>query len=1369
MATRNSRSSGGSRRRGRRWAVFSLAALAISGGLIWIAPTVLVLTALRDRPLQALFAGVDGSVSSRAARWDWLGSSEYRDVMLCDSAGRSIVAVRRVIIDRGLVALAFDPTRLGTVRLIGAKALVEVRRGGSGLEDILAPWLAARSQAPTRPGVSFELELVDASIELIDTERRDVWKISELIAAGTVRADETLAGWTMSGRVSHAGAAIADSAGSLGTVPPPAGPRATSHGSHLPAEEVAEKLESSQLDRTTIAAGATLMLARDGGWSVSSPAALAADGPRSLAIATNRVPLGVSSVLATRFDLTHVLDGLADVRLDIVLPVAGGQQPAGLGGGSESVAITGMIAGSQLAICHADTLAEIITLNRCEIPLDVSLNRQMLTIRNLKATSPLFKAEASGRMRVPQGGSWELAEALIHEDFALAADIDLAAASRAIPGGLTVRPDVRVTDGQLQLSATAHADGTDRLLEVRLTSSDLAAVQSVALPVAVSPSGQPQPNAQPNERLLRWNQPFTAWLRGRRGPARTDSIRIEEARIASPAVEVSAAGTAESSSIQWMLDIDKLMKEAAEVLDLQSLQMAGTARGKIDMSRVAATGVSTAKISASLNNFELIAPGRPAWRDQEITLEAEGSGSMAGGAVLLDQAPARVMSADDTLEWTLTGGTLIDLSAGLGRVSSGLSHQTISAPPWVRAAQNSVGISADCSLSGELANWQARFEGLMPGIDCGDLELAGKMQLSAALAARGDSWQITRAGGEIEKLVAKFSGREVAEPRVVASAAGLYNPASGQLEISSGEILTATMSLRTGGVVLLAISPGMVESAGRSLMDRLRGKVQWQADVGRVEKWLVSPLAAASWPTAGRAWGTVELLDTQAGLNLRVEATGNQLSLLSAVDAGASGIARPATPKQIWAEPRAAVVLEVTQNGTSSQAKERLTINKLSLESSTLAVAATGSVGEWSARPLVDLNGTVAYDWDLLSRLLTPWTGGRIRLIGGSTRPFALRGPLTSSVQTAIDDRRSPEGSSPPPRVIAGDNSAGIPIPDHWLKTTQGPDESETKARARVALPVATATRTGGNAADFLRAISIDTSTVWTAAEIEGVSIDAGEMAVRLFEGQLALGPFDIGAAGGRLRGAPWVRLMPWPGELIVPPGRVVDRVALSNGLCDRFVAWIAPLVGHSSHSEGLLSVDLAGARLPLGDFFGGELSGQMLFENFEVTPGPQAQPLVNLIVKLQSLIDPRFAFGDKTVLMRIRPDPVRVKLVDRRLWHDGLVMEMGQLTVRTDGSVGADGSLSMMTEVSFRGDIAGGTPIVGQLLRTPLAIPLRGTLNRPQWDAGALDKILSRIVENTAQAVLTDGIGRGLNGLETLFGNPQPPAPQSPQERAAP
>ena len=45
----------------------------------------------------------------------------------------------------------------------------------------------------------------------------------------------------------------------------------------------------------------------------------------------------------------------------------------------------------------------------------------------------------------------------------------------------------------------------------------------------------------------------------------------------------------------------------------------------------------------------------------------------------------------------------------------------------------------------------------------------------------------------------------------------------------------------------------------------------------------------------------------------------------------------------------------------------------------------------------------------------------------------------------------------------------------------------------------------------------------------------------------------------------------------------------------------------------------------------------------------------------------------------------------------------MGQLTVRSQGSMGNDGSLAMQLEVAFRGDLAGATPVVAQLLRTPL------------------------------------------------------------------
>ncbi|MFM8803139.1 MAG: hypothetical protein ACKOK8_04410, partial [Planctomycetia bacterium] len=306
----------------------------------------------------------------------------------------------------------------------------------------------------------------------------------------------------------------------------------------------------------------------------------------------------------------------------------------------------------------------------------------------------------------------------------------------------------------------------------------------------------------------------------------------------------------------------------------------------------------------------------------------------------------------------------------------------------------------------------------------------------------------------------------------------------------------------------------------------------------------------------------------------------------------------------------------------------------------------------------------------------------------------------------------------------------------------------------------ATAAPTRTDLAARLRAVSLDTSAAWTAAAGGGGQVAPGGWPGRVFEGQLALGPFDLAASGGRVRGAPWLRLLPLPGELIVPPGRCLDRVVLTRQLCDRWVTWLVPLIGQSTHTQGLVSLDLAGARLPLADPFGGEASGQLIFENLESTPGEQVRPLVNLLVKLQSVIDPRFAFGDKPVLLRVRPEPVSVRLADRRLWHEGLVMDSGQLVIRSAGSVGADGTLAMAVEVAFRGDLAGATPVVGQLLRTPLVIPLKGTVQRPQFDAGSIDRVLGRIVENTAEAVIGPSLSRG---LETLFGNPQPPEPAPP------
>jgi hypothetical protein len=131
-----------------------------------------------------------------------------------------------------------------------------------------------------------------------------------------------------------------------------------------------------------------------------------------------------------------------------------------------------------------------------------------------------------------------------------------------------------------------------------------------------------------------------------------------------------------------------------------------------------------------------------------------------------------------------------------------------------------------------------------------------------------------------------------------------------------------------------------------------------------------------------------------------------------------------------------------------------------------------------------------------------------------------------------------------------------------------------------------------------------------------------------------------------------------------------------------------------STEAQGFLTVDTSGGQLPLSSPFNGRFDGQLRLEQFSVTPGDMAGPLIKLLAKLQSVVDPRFAFGDQVVFLRARPDPVHVWISEGRVHHENLVLDMGQLSVRSKGSMGQDGSLLMQIEVAFRGAIAGATSI---------------------------------------------------------------------------
>lgn len=1261
----------------------------------WFAPQVAVLTGLRDRPLAAVVAGIDGSIASGSASWAWLGPIEYRHLVLRDCDGRAVAAVDTARLDRGLLGLAWDiafgPARRTRLSLSGVAVVVTVEPGQSSLEQLLASRLARppRDEADIAADVAaeIEIELTDAVALLCDASRGDAWLVERIAAGGVVRGGG-LDDWTLAGRVSHAG-----------RLPEP-----------VDAVSLLEGMGRAEGSSGSVAAAATAVLARQGGFSVAASGG--ENGSGGISLATHRLPMGISSVAATRLGWPSVIDGLADMRLDL--------RPMNEGAGWR---VEGIVEAVQVAVCDARTLAERLAIATLRMPIDCSTDGRSLAIRRLSADGEIFTLQARGRIPLAGATAWDWLERAIDADFEFSGEVDLAAASKARPGGLELRPDVRVTAGRMRFAGASRGDGTGRMLELRLDSQGLEATQGT--------------------RQLKWKEPFSAWLKGVRGDS---GLRIDEARLTAAAIEAAVSGNREATRLEWSADLDRLAEDLGDVLDLAGISFAGRSRGIARFSHGDGSAATAVMVSGSVDDFLLELPGRPRWEDRQLALEGTGIGRIAAGGFAVEEGHLAIEAGGDTAEVTLAGGAAVVPLGGSGVVPA-------------LAEKN---FSADLTVAGDLGRWQARLAGLA-GEAFGSPVLAGSGTCQATVGRQGEVWQVTRAGGELTDLLVTLpDGRRIDEPRVVANLAGVVHPLTGQVDVSSAEILSATVSFRSSGLVILpAAQPG--EPSADGLIPRFRGGGQWQADVGRLERWLLPPLSAASWPVAGRVWGTAEVAEAGGGVNFRLAATGNDLVLSSVPAAAALGIGSGVRPREVWREPRAEFVLELTR--LPDAAMDRMVIDAIRLVSSTATLEAAGEIREPTGRGFVELAGTVRYDWDSLSRLATPWTGGRVRLAGGGNRPFAFRGPLRAAGRSGSSPQLAAAADQP---ATAAAGVAGIDLSDDWLAAARGVGPPGSPPRSVAASPVSVRPegpggKMAGGPGAWLQGFSLETTVGWQAADLFGLPVEAGSLPVRLLDGQLAFGPFDLGVSGGRVRGTPWLRLTASPAELVIPPGRLAERIDLSQGMASRLLAWIEPLLGNATRTTGRMSIDVAGGRLPLDDPFGGEAAGQVVFEELEVTPGAGVQPLVAIVSRLQGLLDPRFGIGEKLVLMRVRPEPVRLQLSGRRIWHEGLVMDMGQMMARTRGSVASDGTLAMEMELAFRGDIAGQTPVVATLLRTPITIPVRGTIERPQFDAASIDRIFQRIAENTAQAVIGEGLNRG---LEALFGNPQPPRPPAPPPR---
>ncbi|MFZ5831840.1 MAG: hypothetical protein ACOY3P_17265 [Planctomycetota bacterium] len=265
----------------------------------------------------------------------------------------------------------------------------------------------------------------------------------------------------------------------------------------------------------------------------------------------------------------------------------------------------------------------------------------------------------------------------------------------------------------------------------------------------------------------------------------------------------------------------------------------------------------------------------------------------------------------------------------------------------------------------------------------------------------------------------------------------------------------------------------------------------------------------------------------------------------------------------------------------------------------------------------------------------------------------------------------------------------------------------------------------------------------WDAAKVYGFYAGPAEASLRAADGMVTLNPMTLDLNGGKLSLAPQLRLSPGPAELVVPKGKLAEQVQITPEMCASGLQFIAPVLAEATEARGTFSIDLEGVRLPIGDWRKLDAAGRFTVHSIEVGASPLVRELALLM-------------GGQIVPGRLRRESVvPFRIVEGRVYHQGLELEFPDVTIRTYGSVGFDESLALMAEMPVPPKLIaqlGNTPAAAALKNQTVKVPIAGTLGRPQLDRRMLDQLLAQFMQNAVRGTIENEVGRQ---LDRLFGSP--------------
>jgi len=116
--------------------------------------------------------------------------------------------------------------------------------------------------------------------------------------------------------------------------------------------------------------------------------------------------------------------------------------------------------------------------------------------------------------------------------------------------------------------------------------------------------------------------------------------------------------------------------------------------------------------------------------------------------------------------------------------------------------------------------------------------------------------------------------------------------------------------------------------------------------------------------------------------------------------------------------------------------------------------------------------------------------------------------------------------------------------------------------------------------------------------------------------------------------------------------------------------------------------------------------------------------------------------------LLNIKDQQVNFRVVEGRVHHQNLEFQVGDITMRSQGSVGLDQSVQMTLHVPIQDAWTAKEPLLAGFKGQALQVPVGGTLTHPQIDSRAIAGLSQQLLQGAAKQAIGGELNKAFDKI---------------------